>query len=341
MFLLAELADRYGLEFTGEEGKSVTGIATLAEAGPEELAFLANRKYLAQLAATRAAAVILTPDMAARCPVACLVTETPYVAFARISHLFEKSPQPPPGVHPTAVLSGEAEVHPSASIGPNAVVEAGAVLGAAVVLGAGVYVGHNSRLGAGSRILPHAVIYYDVHLGEYCVIHAQAVLGADGFGFASGPDGWEKVCQLGGVRLGDRVEIGAGTTVDRGTLGHTIIEDGVIIDNQVQIGHNCRIGKNTAIAGCTGLAGSTTIGSNCTLAGGVGVVGHVEICDNVHVTGMTMVTKSITRPGSFSSGTPMTSTRDWKRNAVRFSQLESLQQRLAVLESKGRQEDKG
>ena len=322
MFLLAELADRYGLEFTGEEGKSVTGIATLAEAGPEELAFLANRKYLAQLAATRAAAVILTPDLAARCPVACLVT-------------------PPPGVHPTAVLSGEAEVHPSASIGPNAVVEAGAVLGAAVVLGAGVYVGHNSRLGAGSRILPHAVIYHDVHLGEYCVIHAQAVLGADGFGFASGPDGWEKVCQLGGVRLGDRVEIGAGTTVDRGTLGHTIIEDGVIIDNQVQIGHNCRIGKNTAIAGCTGLAGSTTIGSNCTLAGGVGVVGHVEICDNVHVTGMTMVTKSITRPGSFSSGTPMTSTRDWKRNAVRFSQLESLQQRLAVLESKGRQEDKG
>ena len=239
------------------------------------------------------------------------------------------------------MLSGEAEVHPSASIGPNAVVEAGAVLGAAVVLGAGVYVGHNSRLGAGSRILPHAVIYHDVHLGEYCVIHAQAVLGADGFGFASGPDGWEKVCQLGGVRLGDRVEIGAGTTVDRGTLGHTIIEDGVIIDNQVQIGHNCRIGKNTAIAGCTGLAGSTTIGSNCTLAGGVGVVGHVEICDNVHVTGMTMVTKSITRPGSFSSGTPMTSTRDWKRNAVRFSQLESLQQRLAVLESKGRQEDKG
>jgi UDP-3-O-[3-hydroxymyristoyl] glucosamine N-acyltransferase len=341
MFSLAELADRYGLEFTGEEGKSVSGIATLAEAGPEDVAFLANNKYLPQLASTRAAAVILPPELVARCPVSCLVTETPYVAFARISRLFDKSPQSRPGVHPTAVVSSEAQVHPTASIGAHVVVEAGALLGPEVVLGAGVYVGHDSRLGVGSRVLPHAVICHDVQLGEYCVIHAQAVLGADGFGFASGPDGWEKVSQLGGVRLGDRVEIGAGTTVDRGTLGHTVIEDGVIIDNQVQVGHNCRIGKNTAIAGCTGLAGSTIIGSNCTLAGGVGIVGHVEICDNVHVTGMTMVTKSITRPGSFSSGTPMTNTRDWKRNAVRFSQLESIQQRLAALESKVKQEDKG
>ena len=341
MFSLVELADRYGLEFTGEEGKSVNGIATLAEAGPGDIAFFANTRYLLQLASTRAAAVILLPEFVARCPVACLVTETPYIAFARISRLFDKSPQSTPGVHPTAVVSRAAEVHPSASIGPHVVVEPGAVVAAEVVLGAGVYLGHDSRLGAGSRILPHAVIYHDVHLGEHCVIHAQAVLGADGFGYASGPEGWEKVCQLGGVRLGDRVEIGAGTTVDRGTLGHTIIEDGVIIDNQVQVGHNCRIGKNTAIAGCTGLAGSTIIGSNCTLAGGVGVVGHVEICDNVHVTGMTMVTKSITRPGSFSSGTPMTSTRDWKRNAVRFSQLESIQQRLVALESKGKETDKG
>ena len=340
MFSLVELADRYGLEFTGEEGKSVNGIATLAEAGPGDIAFFANNRYLQQLASTRAAAVILLPEFVARCPVACLVTETPYIAFARISRLFDKSPQSVPGVHPTAVVSRDAEVHPSASIGPHVVVEPGAVVAAEVVLGAGVYLGHDSRLGAGSRILPHAVIYHDVHLGEHCVIHAQAVLGADGFGYASGPEGWEKVCQLGGVRLGDRVEIGAGTTVDRGTLGHTIIEDGVIIDNQVQVGHNCRIGKNTAIAGCTGLAGSTIIGSNCTLAGGVGVVGHVEICDNVHVTGMTMVTKSITSPGSFSSGTPMTSTRDWKRNAVRFSQLESIQQRLVALESKGKETDK-
>lgn len=341
MFSLAELADRFGLGFAGEAGTALTGMATLADAGPGDLAFLANSKYLSQLAATRAAAVILRADLVERCPVACLVTDAPYVTFARISRLFDKSPRPAAGIHPSATVSPEAEVHPGASIGPGAVVEAGAFLADGVVLGAGVYVGHDSRLGAGTRVLPNAVIYHDVQLGEHCVIHAQAVLGADGFGFAPGPAGWEKVSQLGGVRLGDRVEIGAGTTVDRGTLGHTVIEDGAIIDNLVQVGHNCRIGKNTAIAGCSGLAGSTIIGADCTLAGGVGVVGHVEICDKVHITGMTMVTKSITRPGSYSSGTPMASTREWKRNAVRFSQLDAIQRRLATLEDQGKQSDKG
>ena len=341
MFSLAELADRFGLEFTGEAGKTLSGIATLAEAGSGDVSFLANRKYLPQLASTRAGAVIVHPDLVARCPVACLIAEAPYVAFARISQLFDKSPRPRPGIHPSATVSPHADVHAEAAVGPNAVVEAGAVLGAGVTLGAGVYVGHDSRIGAGTRVLPNAVIYHDVHVGEHCVIHAQAVLGAEGFGFAPGPAGWERVCQLGGVRLGDRVEIGACTTVDRGTLGHTVIADGAIIDNLVQVGHNCRIGKNTAIAGCSGLAGSTIIGDNCTLAGGVGVVGHVEICDNVHVTGMTMVTKSITSPGSYSSGTPMTNTRDWKRNAVRFSQLESIRQRLVALENRCEQPDKG
>ena len=340
MYSLAELADRFGLGFTGEAGRVLNGIATLADAGGADLAFLANSKYLPQLASTRAGAVILPPALVERCPVACLIAEAPYIAFARISHLFDKSPQPASGVHPSAVVSPDADIHPTAAIGPNAVVEAGAVLAAGVVVGAGVYIGHDSRLGAGTRVLPHAVIYHDVHLGEHCIIHAQAVLGADGFGFAPGPAGWEKVCQLGGVRVGDRVEIGACTTVDRGTLGHTVIADGVIIDNQVQVGHNCRIGKNTAIAGCAGLAGSTTIGADCTLAGGVGVVGHVQICDNVHVTGMTMVTKSITSPGSYSSGTPMSNTRDWKRSAVRFSQLESIQKRLAAIESRSRKPDK-
>ena len=341
MMSLAELADRFGLEFTGDGDKIITGIATLAEAGAGDVSFLANSKYLPELVTTRAGAVILHPDLASRCPVSCLLTEAPYVAFARMSHLFDMSPQLAAGVHPSAVVSPDAEIHPTARVGPHAVVEAGALIDASVVLGAGVYVGHDSRLGAGSSVLHHAVIYHDVHIGEQCVIHAQAVLGAEGFGFASGPDGWEKVCQLGGVRIGDRVEIGACTSVDRGTLGHTVIADGAIIDNQVQVGHNCRIGKNTAIAGCSGLAGSTIIGANCTLAGGVGVVGHVEICDNVHVTGMTMVTKSITTAGSYSSGTPMTCTRDWKRNAVRFSQLESIRKRLVDLEGRCKQADKG
>ena len=341
MYSLAELADRLGLEFAGDAGRVVRALAALEEAGPDELAFIVNRKYLSQLAATRAGVVILPPELVAHCPCGSLLSEQPYLAFARASRLFNNAPTPAAGIHPAATVSAEADIHSQVSVGANAVIEPGAVLEAGVVIGAGVYVGHASRLGAGTRVYPNAVIYHDVWLGRNCVVHAQAVLGADGFGFAPGPAGWEKICQLGGVRIGDGVEIGAGSTVDRGALGHTELADGVIIDNQVQIGHNCHIGKNTAIAGCAGLAGSTIIGANCTLAGGVGVVGHVEICDDVHVTGMTMVTRSITRPGSYSSGTPMSSTRDWKRNAVRFSQLDSIQRRLVSLEQRDKKPDKG
>lgn len=332
MYSLGELADRLGLTFTGDGLKKITGLASLRGAGPGDLSFFTGKKYAAQLATTRAAAVILPADFVDQCPVDYLVCATPYLALARVSSLFDQTPAGGPGVHASAVVAAQAQLHESVSVGPHAVVEAGAVLGANVVLGAGVYVGHDSHIGAGSRIYPNAVIYHRVTLGENCVIHSQVSLGADGFGFAPGPQGWEKVSQLGGLNIGHGVEIGAGTTVDRGTLDDTIIEDGVIIDNQVQIAHNCRIGKNTAIAGCVGLAGGTNIGAGCTLAGGVGVVGHVDICDNVHVTGMTMVTHSISQPGSYSSGTRMSNTRDWKRSAVRFSQLESMQRRLAALE---------
>jgi len=334
VYSLGELAAKLNLEFSGEADCPVTGVASLVSAGPGDLSFLSNKKYLALLEGTRAAAVIVHPEFAGQCPVGCLISETPYLSYARVSHLFNNTPADVPGVHPSAVVSPDADVHSTAVIGPHTVIEGGALVGADAVIGAGVYLGHDSRIGAGTRIYPNAVIYHNVHIGEQCVIHSQAVLGADGFGFAPGPDGWEKICQLGGVRVGDRVEIGACSTVDRGALDHTVIEDGVIIDNLVQIAHNCRIGKNTAMAGCSGLAGSTTIGADCTLSGGVGVVGHVEICDNVHVTGMTMVTKSISEPGSYSSGTPMSSTRDWKRNAVRFSQLESIHKRLASIEKK-------
>ena len=334
MYCLAELADLLDLTFSGDAQRKLTGMATLATATPGDLTFMVGNKHLAQLAQTRAGAVILPPEFVDHCPVDYLISEFPYRSYARASHLFDRSPHPASGVHATAAVAPDAQVHHTASVGANAVIEPGARLAAGVVVGASAYIGHDSRLGVGSQVYPGAVLYHDVHVGQNCVIHAQAVLGADGFGFAPGPQGWEKICQLGGVRIGDNVEIGAGTTIDRGALDHTVIDDGVIIDNQVQIGHNCHIGKNTAIAGCTGLAGSTIIGANCTLAGGVGVVGHVEICDNVHVTGMTMVTKSITQAGSYSSGTPMASTGDWKRSAVRFSQLEAIQRRLSALEKK-------
>ena len=332
MYSLGELADRLDLQFSGDAARPITGIADLGSAGPSDLSFFVERKYLPQLRATRAAAVIVAADYAQQCPVDCLLSDNPYLMFARASQLFTGAPHPQPGIHAAATVAAEARVHSSASVGPHAVVEANAEICAGAVLGAGAYLGHGSRIGERTRVYANAVIYHDVQLGSDCVIHSQAVLGADGFGFAPGPDGWEKIVQSGGVRIGDRVEIGACTTVDRGALEHTVIDDGVIVDNQVQIAHNCRIGRNTAIAGCVGLAGSTTIGANCTLAGGVGVVGHVEICDNVQVTGMTMVTRSITEPGSYSSGTPMAATGEWKRNAVRFSQLDAIQARLASLE---------
>lgn len=334
MITLGDLAQRLGLELAGDPGCPVEGLATLAAAGPAEVAFLSNRKYLKQLADTRAAAVIIHSDLVPSCPVASLSGADPYLAFARATAIFNNAPAPSAGVHASAVVAADAQVDAGATVGPHAVVEAGAMIAAGAVIGAGAFVGANSRVGEGSLVHPGATLYHDVHIGAHCVIHGGAVIGADGFGFAQSPDGWVKIYQLGGVRIGDRVEIGAGTTIDRGALDDTVIEDGVIIDNQVQIAHNCRIGKNTAIAGCAGLAGSTIIGANCTLAGGVGVAGHLEICDGVHVTGMTMVTSSITRPGSYSSGTPMMATPEWRRSAVRFSQLESIQRRLVALEKK-------
>jgi len=334
---LGELAERFDLVLSGDPQLSVSGLAALAAAGPDQLSFLSNRKYLSQLASTRAAAVVLHPDFVSDCPVASLATPDPYLAFARITGEFDHTPVAPAGVHPSAVVSADAELEPGVSIGANAVIEAGAVIGRGAQVGASVYVGHNCRVGANCRLNPGVVLYHDVHLGEGCTVHAQAVLGADGFGFAPSADGWQKIHQLGGVRVGKGVEIGACTTVDRGALDHTVIEDGVILDNLVQVAHNCHIGKNTAIAGCTGLAGSSIIGADCTLAGGVGIAGHLEICDGVHITAMSIVTKSITEPGSYSSGTPMAPTRDWRKSAVRFSQLERIQKRLLALEKQAGQ----
>ncbi|MEH6582824.1 MAG: UDP-3-O-(3-hydroxymyristoyl)glucosamine N-acyltransferase [Halioglobus sp.] len=332
MYSLAELAVNLGLAYSGQADRVITGLAPLDSAGPDQLSFIADKKYLSQLAVTRAAAVILHPDYADQCPVASLPCTEPYVMFARASRLFDRSPETKPGIHPSAVVSPDSVVHASASVAAMAVIEAGAVIEEHVSIGAGVFVGSDSRVGKGSKIYPNAVLYHDVHLGESCVLHALAVLGSDGFGFAPGDAGWEKIYQLGGVRIGDRVEIGGGCTIDRGALEHTVIEDGVIIDNQVHIAHNCRIGKNTAIAACCGVAGSAKIGANCTFGGMCGVAGHIEICDNAHFTGRSMVTKSVSEPGSYSSGIPASPSREWRKNAVRFLQLESIYRRLVKLE---------
>ena len=332
MITLGELARRLELSFSGDGDKVLEGIAPLGSAGEHQVAFISDKKYLPQLAKTRAGAVILKPEWQQESPTDVMLSPQPYVSFARATQVFDDSPVPLPGVHETAQVDPSVTLGEGVSIGAYACVEADACLGDGVVIGAGAYVGHGAELGAGSRLHPKAVIYHGVVMGKNCTVHSHSVIGADGFGFAPGPDGWEKICQLGSVRIGDNVDIGANTTVDRGALDDTVIEDGVIIDNQVQIAHNCRIGKNTAIAGCTGIAGSTTIGANCTLAGAVGVSGHLEICDNVHFTGQSRVTRSITEPGSYSSGTPLGETREWGRNAVRFTQLNTLYQRITALE---------
>lgn len=335
---LGEIADQLGLECHGQRSRPIRGLATLASAGPDQLSFLANRRYASRLATTAAGAVLVAPDQVGQCPVDSLVADDPYLAYARASHFFERAPRLPAGVHPSAVVAPSAQLGEGVAVGPLCVVGEQVELAAGVQLGAGCVVGDRCRIGADTRLHARVTLYHEVVIGARCVVHSGAVLGADGFGFAPDAGHWMKIAQLGRVVVGDDVEIGANTTIDRGALDDTRIGAGVIIDNQVQIAHNVVIGDHTAIAGCVGIAGSARIGRHCTLAGGVGLVGHIEIGDRVHVSGMTMVTKSIAGPGSWSSGTPVQETRQWKRNAVRFAQLDEWARRLSALE-KQRQTD--
>lgn len=295
---------------------------------------MSDRRYRGALATTAAGCVILRREWAADSPVPVLCADDPYLAYARASRLFEATAAPATGVHPLAHIDATVEVPATVSIGPFVDVGPGAVIGDGVVIGSGCAIGAGVRIGAGCWLAPNVVLYHGVRLGERCRVHAGTVIGADGFGFARGPAGWERISQLGSVVIGDDVDIGAGVTIDRGALDDTVLADGVIVDDQVHIAHNCRIGPRTALAGCVGIAGSTTIGADCTFAGQVGVSGHLKICDNAHFTGKARVTRSIDEPGSYSSGTPLEPTRQWGRNAVRFTQLEALQRRVAELEAR-------
>jgi len=252
--------------------------------------------------------------------------------LATLQEAGETRPAFSSGVHPTAVVAPDAEVHPSASIGAYVVIEAGACIEADVEIGAQSFIGARSRVGEGGRLAPRVTLYHDVQIGKRVVIQSGAVIGGEGFGFAKEKGAWQKIAQIGGVRIGDDVEIGSNTTIDRGALSDTLIGNGVKLDNQIMIAHNVQIGDNTAMAGCVGISGSTKIGRNCMIAGGVGMVGHIEVCDNVFVTGMTMVTRSITEPGSYSSGTAMQNAADWRKSAARIRQLDDMARRLQQLE---------
>ncbi|MGR4069917.1 UDP-3-O-(3-hydroxymyristoyl)glucosamine N-acyltransferase [Halomonas sp. LR3S48] len=337
-FTLAELAERLGANLVGDGNQRIRGLATLKEAGPDQVAFVASRSYLKDLSSTRAGAVLLQPEHAAACSVARLELKNPYLGYAQLSQLFDPIlATPQGGIHPAAVVADDVTLGERVEIGPNAVVEAGVELGDEVVVGAGCFIGAGTRIGAGSRLHPNATVCHGVIVGERVILHSGCVIGGDGFGFAHDGSRWHKIAQLGGVVLGDDVEVGSCSSIDRGALDDTVIGNDVKIDSQVQIAHNVRIGDHTALAGCVGIAGSTRVGSNCMLGGGVGLAGHLTICDGVQVTGMSLVTNSIHEPGVYSSGTGAMSNAQWRKNAVRFKQLDDFARRLARLEKRDRQ----
>nr|WP_245399746.1 UDP-3-O-(3-hydroxymyristoyl)glucosamine N-acyltransferase [Atopomonas sediminilitoris] len=329
---MAQLAAQLGAELRGQPDLVITGLATLQEAKASELSFLANAQYRKYLAQSQAGAVLLTEADAATFTGNALVLANPYLAYAQISHLFDPKPKQPVGVHPTAVVDPSACVDASACVGPYVVIEADAVIGPRVTLSAHCVVGARSVIGADGWLAPRVVLYHDVRIGERVMIQSGAVVGGEGFGFANDKGVWIKIAQIGGVTIGDDVEIGANTTVDRGALADTRLDNGVKLDNLVQIAHNVHIGEHSAMAGCSGISGSTKVGKHCTIAGGAGLVGHIEVCDNTFITGMTMVTRSITEPGAYSSGTAMQSAGDWKKSAARFRQLDDMAKRLQQLE---------
>ncbi len=331
---LAQLAEQTGCELRGDPGLEVSGVATLSGASPGQLSFLSNPKYRKHLAETRATAVILSAEDADACPVAALVAADPYLAYARAAALLAPVHRAPAGVHATAVVADDAVIGDGVVIGPNAVVEAGARVGAGVTVGAGCFIGRGTIVGSDSVLHPRVTVMHGCTLGDRVIVHPGAVIGADGFGIAKDGDGWVKVPQLGGVRIGDDCEIGANTTIDRGALEDTVLEEGVKLDNQIMIAHNVHIGAHTVAAGCVGIAGSTTIGKRCMIAGAAGIGGHIDICDDVTIMAFSMVTSSIHQPGQYASGLPLDSLPNWRRNAARFRNLDDLAKRVKALEKK-------
>ncbi len=323
-----ELAVRFGLQLRGDALTAVEGVATLANARPGELAFLANPRYRSQLAESKASVVVLGADAAGDFPGTALVAEDPYSAFARIAAMFEQPTVADIGIHASAVVDSTAIVDPAASIGPLVAIGARSRIEAGATIGPGCVIGPDCVVGQGSELIARVTLVTRVTLGKRVRIHAGAVLGADGFGLAMEGGRWLKVPQLGGVRIGDDCEIGANTTIDRGALDDTVLEDDVRLDNQIQIGHNVHIGAHTAMAGCSAVAGSARIGRYCLIGGGAGILGHLELCDRVIVTAMSLVTSSIHDPGEYSSGTPLMDNRSWRKNAARFKQLDALARRV-------------
>lgn len=325
-FAASELAARFGLELRGPD-RTVEGVGTLADATPGQLSFLANPRYRSQLSSTGAGVVVLRADDAEAFAGTALVARDPYVAFARIAALFERKPRQAAGLHPTAVVDPTASIDAAASIGPLVSIGARSRIAAGAIIGPGCVIGEDCVVGEDCELQARVTLLTRVRLGKRVRILPGAVLGAAGFGLAMDAGRWINVPQLGGVVVGDDCEIGANTTIDRGALGDTVLEDDVRLDNQIQIGHNVHIGAHTAMAGCAAVAGSAKIGRHCLIGGGAGILGHLEICDRVVITAMSLVTHSIRTPGEYSSGTPLMDNRSWRKNAARFKQLDRIARR--------------
>lgn len=339
-YTLRDIVAKFGGEIEGNPDVRVTRVATLENAGPDSITFLANSRYLRLLATTQAAAVILAESQRRHATGARIVSDNPYAYFARVSALFNPPRAPVPGRHASAILHSAASIAAEVEIGPLAVVEAGVRIGRGTVVGAGCYIGANTIIGEDTRVYPNATLYEDCRVGSRVIIHAGAVIGADGFGIALDADRWIKVPQVGRVVLEDDVEVGANTTIDRGAIDDTVIETGVKLDNQIQIGHNVRIGAHTAIAACVGIAGSSRVGRHCRIGGASGIAGHLTIADNVEISAHTLITKSIDRPGTYTGAYPFEMNRDWRRNAAQLRHLNELADRVRALEAKLEQKER-
>jgi UDP-3-O-[3-hydroxymyristoyl] glucosamine N-acyltransferase len=332
-FRLAELSERFGLDLRGDANQEIVGVGTLANAGPGEISFLSNRAYREQLGATRAGAVILRPADADHCPVNCLLSDEPYISYARIAALFDHKSTAPPGIHPSAAIDETASIGGQVHIGANVTIGANTEIGRGCSIGAGSVVSAGCRVGDGSRLVANVTLVDGVIVGKRVIIHPGAVVGADGFGLAYAQGHWEKIPQLGSVRIGDDCEIGANTTIDRGAIEDTVLGEDVRIDNLVQVAHNVVIGAHTAIAGCSAIAGSSRIGRNCQLGGRASVLGHLEIADGVTIGANSLVDRDVTEPGSTWDGNiPSLPVREWKRVVSHLRKLDTIVKRIRALE---------
>ncbi|WP_290675532.1 UDP-3-O-(3-hydroxymyristoyl)glucosamine N-acyltransferase [Aquabacterium sp.] len=333
---LGALVDALGGELLGHRDTVIRHIGALDTVRPDAISFLSNPKYRSQLASTLAVCVIVSPavkdEAAARG--AAIVCDDPYLYFARLTQWWATRvrPRPAAAVHPSAVVDATAVIGQGVTIGPLVVIEAGVVIGDNVIVGSHCAVGARARIGAGSKLAPHVTLGFDCVVGERCILHSGVVIGADGFGFAPNQGRWEKIEQLGAVRIGDDVELGANTCVDRGAIEDTVIDKGVKLDNLVQIAHNVHIGEHSAMAGCVGVAGSARIGKHCTVGGAGMILGHLTLADNVHVSSGTLISRSIPQPGMYTGVFPFDDNASWEKNAATLRQLHALRDRIRTLE---------